>query len=39
MSKDELLAGLSRELPQAVDQLTPQGHIPTDREAERLIRT
>jgi uncharacterized protein YidB (DUF937 family) len=37
MSKGELLAGLSRELPEAVDELTPQGRIPTDQEAARLV--
>jgi len=37
MSRDELLAGLSRELPQAIDKLTPQGRIPTEQEAERLV--
>jgi uncharacterized protein YidB (DUF937 family) len=37
MSRDALLAGLSQELPQAVDKLTPQGRIPTDQEAERLV--
>jgi uncharacterized protein YidB (DUF937 family) len=37
MSREELLAGLSQELPQAVDKLTPQGRVPTDQEAERLI--
>ena len=37
MSRDELLAGLSRELPQAVDQLTPQGRIPSEEEARRMV--
>jgi len=37
MSKDELLAGLSRELPDAVDKLTPQGRIPSDQEAQRFV--
>jgi uncharacterized protein YidB (DUF937 family) len=36
LSREELLDGLSRELPRAVDRLTPEGHIPTEREAERL---
>ena len=36
MSKDELLAGLAKELPDSVDKLTPQGHIPTEEEAKRL---
>ena len=30
LSRDELLARLSRELPTAVDQYTPQGRVPTD---------
>ena len=29
LSKEELLARLSRELPNAVDKYTPQGHLPT----------
>lgn len=29
LSQEELLARLSRELPSAVDQYTPDGHIPT----------
>jgi uncharacterized protein YidB (DUF937 family) len=37
MSKDELLVGLSSHLPQAVNQLTPDGRIPTAPEAERLV--
>jgi uncharacterized protein YidB (DUF937 family) len=36
MSREELLAGLSRELPKAVDQLTPDGRLPTEQEAARL---
>jgi uncharacterized protein YidB (DUF937 family) len=35
LSRDELLAGLSRELPDTVDELTPDGHIPTEQEAAR----
>jgi uncharacterized protein YidB (DUF937 family) len=38
MSKDELLAGLSRELPNAVDELTPDGHVPDEKEADRLLK-
>jgi uncharacterized protein YidB (DUF937 family) len=38
LSKDELLAGLSQELPAAVDKLTPQGRIPNDQEAARLVQ-
>ena len=37
MSREELLAGLSQELPQVIDKLTPQGRIPTDQEAERMV--
>ena len=37
MSKDELLAGLSRELPTVVDKLTPKGRVPTEQEASRLV--
>jgi uncharacterized protein YidB (DUF937 family) len=36
LSRQELLDGLSRELPGAVDRLTPEGHLPNEREAERL---
>jgi uncharacterized protein YidB (DUF937 family) len=37
MSREELLAGLSRELPQTVDKLTPQGRLPTEQEAARMF--
>jgi uncharacterized protein YidB (DUF937 family) len=33
MSRDDLLSGLRRELPGAVDQLTPHGRLPTEDEA------
>jgi uncharacterized protein YidB (DUF937 family) len=36
LSREELLDGLSRELPQAVDQLTPEGRIPSEQEATRV---
>jgi len=32
MPREQLLAGLSGELPDAVDKLTPNGRIPTDEE-------
>jgi uncharacterized protein YidB (DUF937 family) len=35
MSRDELLEGLSQNLPYFVDQLTPDGRLPTDDEASR----
>ena len=34
--KDELLVGLSKALPKAVDKLTPDGRLPTAEELERL---
>ena len=37
MSKEELLAGLSKELPAVVDKLTPDGRVPTEQEAARLV--
>lgn len=37
MSREDLLAGLSRELPGVVDKLTPDGRVPTDQEAARLL--
>jgi uncharacterized protein YidB (DUF937 family) len=37
MSRDELLSGLSQELPKAVDELTPEGRIPTEHEASRWV--
>jgi uncharacterized protein YidB (DUF937 family) len=36
LSRSELLEGLSKELPSAVDQLTPEGRIPTEEEMTRL---
>jgi uncharacterized protein YidB (DUF937 family) len=39
LSKAELLEGLSRELPATVDQLTPEGRLPTQQEAEKQIET
>src|SRR6516162_2376816 len=37
LSMDELLAGLSQNLPDLVDQLTPKGRLPTDEEAARMV--
>ena len=37
MSRDELLDALSNYLPQVVDRLTPQGRLPTDHEAQRML--
>jgi uncharacterized protein YidB (DUF937 family) len=38
MSREELLSGLSRELPNAIDQLTPEGRVPTEQEADRMLQ-
>jgi len=37
MSRNDLLAGLSQELPNMVDQLTPDGRLPTNDEAGRWV--
>src|SRR5262245_8628010 len=37
MSRDDLLAGLSRELPGVVDEMTPNGRLPTADEASRWV--
>jgi uncharacterized protein YidB (DUF937 family) len=37
MSRDDLLNGLSQQLPHVVDQLTPDGRVPTEEEASRLV--
>lgn len=37
LSREELLTRLTRELPTAVDKLTPAGRLPTEEEAARLI--
>ena len=37
MRREELLSGLSRELPDFVDKLTPQGRVPSDEEAARMV--
>jgi uncharacterized protein YidB (DUF937 family) len=36
MPREQLLDGLSGELPQAIDKLTPDGRIPTDEEISRI---
>ncbi len=35
LPRDELLQGLSQHLPEFVDQLTPEGRLPSDDEAQR----
>jgi uncharacterized protein YidB (DUF937 family) len=37
MSRDDLLNGLSQQLPGVVDQLTPDGRLPTEQEAARFV--
>jgi uncharacterized protein YidB (DUF937 family) len=37
LSRDELLAGLSKQLPEAVDELTPEGRLPTEQELSRRV--
>lgn len=37
LSQDELLARLTRELPNAVDKMTPDGRVPTEQEASKLV--
>jgi uncharacterized protein YidB (DUF937 family) len=37
LDRDDLLAGLSQHLPRFVDQLTPDGRLPTEEEAARMI--
>jgi uncharacterized protein YidB (DUF937 family) len=32
LSRDELLSGLSQQLPEAVNHLTPEGRLPTENE-------
>jgi uncharacterized protein YidB (DUF937 family) len=37
MDRNDLLEGLSQHLPELVDQLTPQGRLPTEDEASRMV--
>ena len=37
LSREELIARLTRELPKAVDNFTPEGRLPTADEASRLV--
>lgn len=37
MSHNDLLQSLSEYLPQVVDQLTPNGRLPTEQEAQRML--
>jgi uncharacterized protein YidB (DUF937 family) len=37
MGRQDLLTGLSQQLPTLVDELTPNGRLPTEEEASRLV--
>ena len=37
LTHDEILARLSKAIPEAVDHYTPDGHIPSHDEASRLV--
>ena len=37
LSRDELLSGLAKQLPDVINQLTPNGRLPTEHEASRWI--
>jgi uncharacterized protein YidB (DUF937 family) len=37
LSREDLLAGLSQYLPEAVNQLTPDGRLPTEHEVARSL--
>ncbi len=37
VGREELLAGLSQHLPDLIDQLTPNGRLPTEEEVSRLM--
>jgi uncharacterized protein YidB (DUF937 family) len=36
LSRDEVISELAKVLPNAVDRMTPEGRLPTQRELERL---
>ena len=38
LSREELLQGMSKELPQAVDSLTPEGRLPAPDEMDRMLK-
>ena len=37
MSREQLLSGLSQELPRAVDKLTPNGQVPSEQQLQSLF--
>ena len=38
LTKDEVMSALSQHLPQLVNELTPNGRVPTEQEAVRLVQ-
>jgi uncharacterized protein YidB (DUF937 family) len=37
LEQEQLLSGLSEHLPQAVDKLTPNGHVPSEQQVGNLL--
>ena len=37
LSRDELLSGLSQQLPEVINHMTPEGRLPTEQEVARLL--
>jgi uncharacterized protein YidB (DUF937 family) len=37
VAREDLLAGLSQHLPDLIDRLTPNGRLPTEAEASRMV--
>ena len=37
LGREDLLAGLSQHLPDLIDQLTPNGRLPSEEEAHRMV--
>ena len=37
VGREDLLSGLSQHLPNLVDQLSPNGRLPTEEEASRMV--
>jgi uncharacterized protein YidB (DUF937 family) len=37
MKREDILSGLSQQLPDLVDHLTPDGRVPTQEEAARMV--
>jgi uncharacterized protein YidB (DUF937 family) len=39
LPREQLLAGLSSELPNTIDKLTPNGQVPADDELDRQLHS